>query len=84
MELINELEPLRRGIYSGTLGYIDFHGNLNTCIAIRTMLVKDGVVSFQSGAGIVADSDEDREYQETLDKAEAIMGAVDFAERGLE
>jgi anthranilate synthase component 1 len=84
MELIYELEPSRRGIYSGTLGYIDFHGNVNTCIAIRTMLVKDGVVSFQSGAGIVADSDEDREYEETLDKAQAIMRAVDFAERGLE
>lgn len=84
MELINELEPSRRGIYSGTLGYIDFQGNLNTCIAIRTMLVKDQIVSFQSGAGIVADSDEGREYLETLDKAKAIMGAVDFAERGLE
>lgn len=84
MELIYELEPWRRGIYSGTLGYIDFHGNMNTCIAIRTMLVKNGVVSFQSGAGIVAGSDEEREYQETVDKAEAIMRAVDFAERGLE
>ncbi|UCD37164.1 MAG: anthranilate synthase component I [Fidelibacterota bacterium] len=84
MELIHELEPSRRGIYAGTVGYLDFHGNLNTCIAIRTMLIKDGVVSFQSGAGIVADSDPAREYDETVHKAEAIMRAVDFAERGLE
>ena len=84
MELIHELEPTRRGIYAGSVGYIDFHGNLNTCIVIRTMLMKDGVVSFQSGAGIVADSDPEREYEETIDKAEAIMQAVDFAERGLQ
>ena len=83
MELIHELEPHRRGIYAGTLGYMDFHGNLNTCIAIRTMLLKDGVVSFQSGAGIVADSQPEKEYVETVNKAEAIMRAVDFAERGL-
>ncbi len=84
MELIHELEPTRRGIYAGSVGYIDFQGNLNTCIVIRTMLMKDGVVSFQSGAGIVADSDPEREYEETIDKAEAIMQAVDFAERGLQ
>ncbi len=63
---------------------MDFLGNLNTCLAIRTMLLKDGVVSFQSGAGIVADSDPGREYDETVSKAEAIMHAVDFAERGLQ
>jgi anthranilate synthase component 1 len=84
MELIYELESSRRGIYAGTVGYLDFKGNLNTCIAIRTMLMKDGVVSFQSGAGIVADSDPEREYDETVSKAEAIMKAVDFAERGLQ
>ena len=83
MEIIYELEPTRRGIYAGAVGYRDFHGNLNTCIAIRTLVMKDGVVSFQSGAGIVADSDPDREFEETLDKAEAIMSAVDLAERGL-
>ncbi len=83
MELIHELEPTRRGIYAGTIGYMDFHGNLKTCVAIRLMLLKDGVVSFQSGAGIVADSDPEREYEETIDKAKAIMQAVDFAERGL-
>ena len=84
MELIHELEPTRRGIYAGAVGYIDFHGNLNTCVAIRLMLLKDGVVSFQSGAGIVADSDPEREYEETISKAEAVMQAVDFAERGLQ
>ncbi len=84
MELIHELEPGRRGIYSGALGYADFHGNLNTCLTIRTLLHQDGVVSFQSGAGIVADSDPAREYDETLSKAQAIMQAVDFAERGLQ
>lgn len=84
MELIHELEPDRRGIYAGAVGYMDFLGNLNTCLAIRTMLLKDGVVSFQSGAGIVADSDPGREYDETVSKAEAIMQAVDFAERGLQ
>ena len=84
MELIHEMELTRRGIYAGTVGYIDFHGNLNTCIVIRTMLMNNGVVSFQSGAGIVADSDPEREYEETIHKAGAIMEAVDFAERGLQ
>ncbi len=84
MELINELEPSRRCIYTGTVGYIDFHSNLNTCIVIRTMYMNDGVVTFQSGAGIVADSDPAREYEESISKAEAIMQAVDFAERGLQ
>ncbi|MEE9284493.1 MAG: anthranilate synthase component I family protein, partial [Dehalococcoidia bacterium] len=84
MELIHELEPDRRGIYAGAVGYMDFRGNLNTCIAIRTMLLKDGQVSFQSGAGIVADSDPQKEYNETVSKAEAIMRAVDLAERGLQ
>ena len=83
MEIIYELEPTRRGIYAGAVGYRDFYGNLNTCIAIRTLVMKDGVVRFQSGAGIVADSKPDREFEETLDKAEAIMSAVDLAERGL-
>ncbi len=84
MEIINELEPTRRGVYSGALGYIDFHGDLNTCIAIRTMVVQDGVVNFQSGAGIVADSDPEKEYEETVNKAKAILHAVDMAERGLQ
>ena len=83
MEIIHELEPDRRNIYSGAVGYFDFTGNLNTCIAIRTMVMKDGIVHFQSGAGIVHDSDPDKEYEETVNKAKAIMAAINFAENGL-
>ena len=84
MEIIHELEPSRRGIYAGAIGYMDFNHNLNTGVTIRTLLLKDGVASFQSGAGIVADSDPKTEYEESVSKAEAIMRAVDFAERGLQ
>ena len=83
MELIYELEPDRRNIYSGVIGYIDFSGDMNTCIAIRTLVMKDGIVYFQSGAGIVYDSKPEKEYQETVHKAKAIMKAIDLAEGGL-
>lgn len=83
MEIIHELEPDRRDIYSGAVGYFDFAGNVNTCITIRTMIMKDQTVYFQSGAGIVHDSDPTKEFEETVSKAEAIMAAVDFAENGL-
>ena len=83
MEIINDLEPHRRGVYSGALGYFDFTGSMNTCIAIRTMVVKDGRIYFQSGAGIVHDSDPDMEYEETINKAKAINSAIDLAENGL-
>jgi len=83
MEIINELEPDRRGIYSGAIGYFDFAGNMNTCIAIRTLVLKDNIAYFQSGAGIVYDSDPELEYEETLNKAKAINSAIDFAENGL-
>ena len=83
MELIRELEPTRRNVYSGAVGYIDFRGDMNTCIAIRTMLKKDDTVYFQSGAGIVYDSDPVKEYEETVNKAKAIKSAIDFAEKGL-
>ena len=83
MEIINDLEPHRRGIYSGAIGYFDFTGDMNTCIAIRTMVVKDGKIYFQSGAGIVHDSDADMEYEETINKAKAINSAIDLAENGL-
>ena len=83
MEIINELEPDRRGVYSGAVGFLDFSGNVNTCIAIRTMVIKDGTVHFQSGAGIVLDSDPAQEYEETVNKAKASMAAIDFAEQGL-
>jgi anthranilate synthase component 1 len=76
MEIIAELEPTRRGIYGGAIGYVDFSGNLDSCIAIRTIVIKDGVARFQAGAGIVADSVPEREYQETLDKLAANLNAV--------
>jgi anthranilate synthase component 1 len=76
MQIIAELEPTRRGIYGGAIGYVDFSGNLDSCIAIRTIVIKDGVACFQAGAGIVADSVPEREYQETLDKLAANLNAV--------
>ena len=83
MEIIYDLEPNRRDVYSGAVGFFDFTGNVNSCIAIRTMVIKDEVVYFQSGAGIVLDSDPSTEYQETVNKAKASMAAIDFAENGL-
>jgi anthranilate synthase component 1 len=83
MEIIYELEKERRDIYSGAVGFFDFSGNINTCISIRTMIMKDGTVYFQSGAGIVYDSDPNKEYEETINKAKAIMTAIDFAENGM-
>jgi anthranilate synthase component 1 len=76
MEIIAELEATRRGIYGGAIGYVDFSGNLDSCIAIRTIVIKDGVARFQAGAGIVADSVPEKEYQETLDKLAANLNAV--------
>ena len=83
MEIINFLEPSKRGIYSGAIGYFDFTGNMNTCIAIRTMVMKDNKVYFQSGAGIVYDSLPEKELDETQNKAKAINLAIDLAEKGL-
>ncbi len=84
MEVIDELENLRRGPYSGGCGYISYSGDMDTCIVIRTMVVKDGVAYIQAGAGIVYDSDPEREYQECVNKATAMFRAVEFAERGLD
>jgi len=84
MEIIEELEPTRRGPYAGAMGYFSFSGNLDTCITIRTILVKDQDVYFQAGAGIVADSSPEREYEETLNKARALHRAIEMAEEGLE
>jgi len=84
MEIIDELETLRRGPYAGGCGYISFSGDMDTCILIRTMIVKDGVAYLQAGAGIVYDSDPAREYEETRNKAKAMFQAVEFAEKGLE
>jgi anthranilate synthase component 1 len=81
MEIIDELEPHRRGPYAGAVGYIDFSGNMDTCIALRTMVIKDGTVYIQAGAGIVADSIPANEYQETLNKALGLLKAVEITER---
>jgi anthranilate synthase component 1 len=83
MEIIDELEPVRRGPYGGAVGYFSFEGNMDFCITIRTMLIKGGEISIQVGAGIVADSDPELEYQETINKGQALMQAVHMAERGL-
>ena len=80
MAIIEELEPVRRGLYGGAIGYIDFTGNLDTCIAIRTALIKDGVAYVQAGAGVVADSIPAQEDQECLNKAAAVLGAVAAAQ----
>ncbi len=79
MEIIDELEPTRRGIYAGAILYLDFSGNLDSCIAIRTMVVKKGLASVQAGAGLVADSVPQREYQETVNKARALIAALEVA-----
>ena len=83
MEIIEELENERRGLYAGAVGYFSHDGSMDTCIAIRTMLVQGDTVYVQAGAGIVADSDPTREYQECLNKARALMEAVEEAEQGL-
>jgi anthranilate synthase component 1 len=80
MELIEELEPVRRGTYAGAVGYLSFDGNLDTCIAIRSAFVEGGTVSIGSGAGIVADSDPAAEWRETMNKAKALFAAVEAAE----
>jgi anthranilate synthase component 1 len=76
MEIIEENETTRRGIYGGTIGYLDFTGNIDTCIAIRTAVIKNGVAYVQAGAGIVADSDPISENQECINKAAAVLGAI--------
>lgn len=76
MEIIHELEPSRRGVYSGVYGYYDFEGQLNSAIAIRTMVVRDRTVTVQAGAGLVADSEPEKEYEETLNKARGLLEAI--------
>ncbi len=83
-EIINQLENNKRGIYGGAVGYIDFTGNLDTCIAIRIAFKKNGKVFVRSGAGIVADSIPDNEYQECINKAEAVVRALELAQEGLD
>ena len=76
MEIIEEIEPVRRGVYCGSVGYISFSGNMKTNIAIRTMILEDTNICFHSGGGIVTDSDPAGEYNETIDKATGLMKAL--------
>jgi len=80
MEIIDEIEPHRRGPYAGAVGYIDFAGNMDTCIALRTIVVQNGIAYVQAGAGIVADSVPAEEYQESLNKARALLKAIEIAQ----
>lgn len=80
MEIIAELEGTRRGVYAGCVGHVGFNGDLDTCIALRTMVVQNGVAYVQAGGGVVADSDPEAEYQESANKAAALLKAIDLAE----
>jgi anthranilate synthase component 1 len=82
MQIIDELEPTRRGPYGGAVGYVDFARNMDTCIALRTIVWKNGVYDVQAGAGVVADSVPASEYEETMNKAKAMLKAVEIAEKG--
>jgi anthranilate synthase component 1 len=84
MEIIDELEPVKRGIYAGAVGYLGFHGNMDVAIALRTAVVKDGMLHVQAGGGVVADSQPDAEWQETQNKARALLRAAEMAESGLD
>jgi anthranilate synthase component 1 len=84
MEIIEELEPTRRGPYAGAVGYFSFSGNMDMCINIRTVVIKGRQAYIQAGAGIVADSNPEHEYEETCNKARAMMKAIELAEQGLE
>jgi anthranilate synthase component 1 len=80
MEIIDELEPHRRGPYAGAVGYIDYSDNMDTCIALRTIVIKDNIAYLQAGAGIVSDSDPVSEYEETLNKARGLLHAIQMTE----
>jgi anthranilate synthase component 1 len=84
MEIIDELEPVKRGVYAGAVGYLGFHGNMDVAIALRTAVVKDGTLYVQAGGGIVADSQPAAEWQETQSKARALLRAAEMAEAGLD
>ena len=83
MEIIDELEPVKRGVYSGAIGYLAWNGNMDTAIAIRTAVIKDDVLHIQAGAGIVYDSIPDLEWKETMNKGRAVIQAASTALSGL-
>ena len=84
MEIIDELEPVKRGVYAGAVGYLGFDGNMDVAIALRTAVVKGGMLHVQAGGGIVADSEPEAEWQETQNKAKALLRAAEMAESGLD
>jgi anthranilate synthase component 1 len=84
MEIIDELEPVKRGVYSGAVGYLSWSGNMDTAIAIRTAVIKDEMLHIQAGAGIVYDSVPRNEWDETMNKGRAVFRAVAMAEAGLD
>ncbi len=83
MEIIEELEPTKRGPYAGCVGYFDFSGNMDMCITIRTIIFKNKKAYIQAGAGIVADSDPEKEFIETVNKAKGMFKAIEMAENEL-
>jgi len=83
MQVIDEFETTRRGPYAGAVGYVDFGGNMDTCIALRTMVITGNKVYLQAGGGVVADSVPEMEYEETINKAKALLRAIEIAENGL-
>jgi anthranilate synthase component 1 len=83
LEVIRELEPIKRNVYAGSIGYIGWHGDADTAIAIRTAVIQDGKLHVQAGAGIVHDSDPGKEWEETMNKGRALFRAVAEAAKGL-
>jgi anthranilate synthase component 1 len=83
MQIIDEFEPVRRGPYAGAVGYVDFNGAMDTCIALRTVVIAAGRAFVQSGAGIVADSVPELEYEETLNKAKGLLVSIEMTEERL-
>ena len=83
MQIIDELEPVKRGVYAGAVGYVGWHGNMDTAIAIRTAVIKDGRLFVQAGAGIVADSVPQSEWDETMNKGRAVFRAAEFVSQGM-
>jgi anthranilate synthase component 1 len=83
MQIISDLEEWRRGAYGGAVGYLGFGGDMDTCIAIRTVVMREGAAHLQAGAGIVADSDPAAEYEECMNKVAALATAIDQAETGV-